>query len=180
MVRRARAGEAEVISAISAAAGERFRSIDDPRVSARADDPPFAAGDATDLWVAEDGDAVVGFAAVDVVDGCAHVEEVSVHPEHEGRGHGSALLDEVARWAAAEGLAGVTLTTYRDVPWNRPFYERRGFRVLADDELTPGLRALVEHEATIGLDPALRVVMRRERPGAAAPAPPPRRDPGRG
>jgi len=180
VVRRARAGDGEAIRAVGAAAGERFRAIDDPSIAARADDPPFSAEGAAHVWVAEDGGAVVGFIAVDVVDRCAHVEELSVHPDHEGRGHGSALLDEVARWAADEGLAGVTLTTYRDVQWNRPFYERRGFRVLADDELTPGLRQVVAHEATIGLDPDLRVVMRRERPGAAAPDRPRRRGRGRG
>ncbi len=160
MVRPARLDDAAAIRAVGAAAGERFRSVDDARIAERADDPPFDPGDATQVWVVDDGGEIVGFIAVDVVDGCAHVEEVSVHPDHEGRGHGTALLDAVAGWAAAEGLAGVTLTTYRDVPWNRPFYERRGYRVLADDERTPGLCELVAHEATLGLDPERRVVMR--------------------
>ena len=163
MIRRARPDDLTAVQAVGAAAGERFRAIDDPRIAERADDPPFD-GDLTHAWVAEVDGAVVGFVAVEVVDGCAHVEEVSVHPAHEGRGYGSALLDEVARWAATESLAAVTLTTFRDVPWNRPFYERRGFRVLADDELGDGLRQLRDLEATLGLDPSLRVVMRRELP----------------
>ena len=155
------------MQAVSAAVGERFRSIDEPSIAERADDPPFAPRDDTLVWVADVDGEVAGFVAVERVDGGAHVEEVSVRPDHDGRGLGSALLDEVARWAAAEGLGAVTLTTYRDVPWNRPFYERRGFRVLAEDELTDGLRRLRNDEATLGLDPALRVVMRRELPGHA-------------
>lgn len=167
MLRRARPHDVDAIRAVGVAAGERFRALDDPRVAERADDPPFEPGDGTRLWVATDGYEVVGFVAVEVVGRGAHVEEVSVHPDHGGRGHGTALLDEVARWAALEGLDAITLTTFVDVPWNRPFYERRGFRVLGEHELTPELRDVRDHEATLGLDPAIRVVMRRELPGGA-------------
>jgi hypothetical protein len=64
--------------------------------------------------------------------------------------------------AADRDLALVTLTTFRDVPWNRPFYERRGFEVIGEEALTPALRARreAEHEE-LGLDRDLRVVMRR-------------------
>jgi ribosomal protein S18 acetylase RimI-like enzyme len=160
-VRPALAAEVELVRAIGIAAGERFRSDPDPRISARADDraheiAELAAAVAEGrLLVAVDdrsGD-VAGFLLVEVVDGHAHVGEVSVHPEHEGRGLASALL------AALEDP--VTLTTFRDVAWNRPFYERRGFRVLDDAELTGELRAVVAHEATLGLDPSIRVVMVR-------------------
>ena len=67
-----------------------------------------------------------------------------------------------AAGAAGEGMAAMTLTTFADVAWNRPFYERRGWRVLGDEELTPGLVARVADEAAHGLDPSLRVVMRRD------------------
>ena len=114
------------------------------------------------VWVAEVGGAVAGFLVAEVLDGCADVEEVSVRPEAEGRGLGSALLEAAADWARTEGLDGVTLTTFRDVPWNAPFYERRGFRVLAEDDLTDGLVARRAEEAAAGLDPDLRVVMQRD------------------
>jgi hypothetical protein len=38
------------------------------------------------------------------------------------------------------------LTIYVDVPWNGPYYERLGFRYLAANEETPGLRAVRERE----------------------------------
>jgi hypothetical protein len=56
----------------------------------------------------------------------------------------------------------VTLTTFRDVPWNRPWYERLGFRVLGEDELGPELRARRDEEEHLGLPAALRVCMRRD------------------
>jgi hypothetical protein len=44
----------------------------------------------------------------------------------------------------------VTLTTFRDVPWNAPFYRRLGFEVV--DELPSGLAAIRAHEAMAGDD----------------------------
>ena len=116
----------------------------------------------------DDDDRPVGYVVVDVVDGCAHVEQLSVAPPHQGRGHARALLGEVERWAAAADLAALTLTTFAAVPWNRPLYEHLGFGVLDDGQVPPGLRALRRAEAAAGLDPGSRVCMRR-----ALPRPPP-------
>jgi GNAT superfamily N-acetyltransferase len=113
-------------------------------------------------WVALDpAGEVVGYVVVDVVDGNAHVEQLSVAPSHQGAGYGRALIDRVAAWAAAGGRPALTLTTFRDVPWNAPLYRHLGFRDLDEAEIGPGLAALREHEATLGLDPALRTCMRR-------------------
>ncbi len=113
-------------------------------------------------WVATDQeDHVVGYVVVEVVDGCAHIEQVSVEPGHQGQGLGRALIYEVESWAAARGIEALTLTTFGEVSWNRPLYEHLGFRVLGKDELSPGLRALRNDEATHGLDPELRVCMRK-------------------
>ncbi len=98
---------------------------------------------------------------VDLVDGCAHVEQLTVHPEEQGAGVGRALLEQVREWAVDTGRPAITLTTFRDVPWNRPLYEHLGFRVLAQDEIGPELRAVRDHESATGLDPATRVCMRR-------------------
>ena len=92
----------------------------------------------------------VGFLRLEVVDGLAHVEQPAVLPAATGRGTGSALLASAADWARGEGFAALTLTTFRDVPWNGPFYRRRGFRELA--EPGPRLRAVRAAEAAAGLD----------------------------
>ncbi len=107
------------------------------------------------------GDPPVGFASVEVVDGSAHLWQLSVLPAAAGRGVGTALLDAVCGWAAKQGYAAVTLTTFRDVSWNGPFYRRRGFREL--DQLTPGLAAIRAHEKAIGDDSfGARIAMRRD------------------
>lgn len=107
------------------------------------------------------GDPPVGFASVEVVDGVAHLWQLSVRPVAARRGLGTALVEAVCDWALGQGYDAVTLTTYRDVPWNGPFYRRLGFWDL--DDLTPGLQAVREHEKAIG-DDALgaRVAMRRD------------------
>ncbi|MBD3785024.1 MAG: GNAT family N-acetyltransferase [Micrococcales bacterium] len=59
--------------------------------------PPAATGaeraaEAGFLLVAVDGDQVVGFAHVLDLGGPWHLEQLSVDPAHQGRGHGTALL----------------------------------------------------------------------------------------
>jgi GNAT superfamily N-acetyltransferase len=147
---------------IEVVAGRAFVHVGMPEI---ASDEPLplealeayrAAGRA---WVVEVEGTVVGYVLVDVVDGQAHVEQVSVDPAFAGRRLGRALLDHVAGWARARGDAAVTLTTFREVPWNAPYYERCGYRRLAEDERGPELVALMAEEAVHGLDPADRVAM---------------------
>jgi len=120
------------------------------------------------LWVALSGDRPVGFALVEILEpNAAHLEEIDVHPDHGRRGLGTRLVRHVCRWAEARGLGAVTLTTFRDVPWNMPFYARLGFEEVAWAALTPALREVLEDEARRGLDTARRVVMRWPSPVAA-------------
>ena len=82
------------------------------------------------LWVALSPSSrgePVGFALVELTDAGAHLEEMDVHPSHGRRGVGSALVRAVCAWAKTRGLREVTLTTYRDIPWNAPLYARLGF-----------------------------------------------------
>jgi GNAT superfamily N-acetyltransferase len=113
------------------------------------------------LWIALDDDAPVGFAHVEILEpGSAHLEEIDIHPDHGRRGLGTRLVHAVCDWAAGKRYSSVTLSTFRDVPWNMPFYARLGFEVIPPEALSPALRAVVEDEASRGLDPHARVVMR--------------------
>lgn len=69
--------------------------------------------------------------------------------------------DRGRAWVAQHDLPALTLTTYRDVPWNAPYYERLGFQVLTEVEMTAGLRSIRAHEAACGLARWPRVTMRR-------------------
>jgi len=114
------------------------------------------------LWVALADDVPVGFAHIEVLEpAVAHLEEIDVHPQHGRRGLGATLVRAVCAWAIAAGYQSVTLTTFRDVPWNMPFYARLGFDVIPSEALSPALRSVVEDEIRRGLDPARRVAMRR-------------------
>jgi GNAT superfamily N-acetyltransferase len=103
------------------------------------------------------GDPPIAFAYVAKVDDHLHVEQIAVRPEHTRRGVGLALMAAVIERA---GAWGVTLTTFRDVPWNAPWYARQGFVELHQ----PGreLAALIERERQAGLtDLGRRVAMYR-------------------
>lgn len=114
------------------------------------------------LWVVDEGAGPVGYLMVDLVDGNAHIEQISVLESSARRGLGRMLIEHTAGWAASRGYPALTLTTFRDVPWNAPFYRRAGFRDLPVAEETPGLRALRAHEASLGLDRCgPRLCMRR-------------------
>jgi GNAT superfamily N-acetyltransferase len=130
------------------------------------DTTPFeefqAAREAGLLWVVLSPQLhPVGFALVEREGTWLHLEEIDVHPLHGRRGIGAALVENVCAWARACGYTQITLTTYRDIPWNAPFYARLGFEILGEDKLTPELRARVEDEAVRGLDMNRRVVMRK-------------------
>ena len=134
-----------------------------------ADDEPLPAGALEAYrrsglaWVAVDrDDLAMAYLIAEFVDGALHVEQVSVHPGWARRGVGRLLLQRAGRHAAAAGAPALTLTTFADVPWNGPYYQRCGFRVLDESEWTPGLRAIREREAAHGLDRWPRVCMRRD------------------
>jgi GNAT superfamily N-acetyltransferase len=156
------------LQAIQLAAGGTFREIG---MNAVAESPPLPAEslsgyrNAGRAWVAaDDHDEPVGFVVADVVDGCAHIDQVSVHPAHAHQRIGAALLDHVENWAARHGLPALTLITFRGVPWNAPYYERLGFRELTAAEVTPGLAALAAAAARGSGDRSVRVCMRRDVP----------------
>lgn len=114
------------------------------------------------LWVALFRDRPVGFAHVTLLEpGAAHLAEIDVHPEHGRRGLGRRLVEQVCRWAERQGYVAVTLTTFRDVAWNMPFYSRVGFEEVPWAACTPALRSVLQDEARRGLDPTRRVAMTR-------------------
>ncbi|HEX6620132.1 MAG TPA: GNAT family N-acetyltransferase [Solirubrobacteraceae bacterium] len=164
-IRPPRRDELEALVAIERDAGALFATVgmleiaqDDPGSGAELE--PFRAGG--HAWVAVDADdRPIAYLISSVVDGCAHIEQVSVAPAHARRGLGAALIDHLAAVAAAEGRPALTLTSFRDVPWNAPYYKRLGFRAVAPDDQGPELAALVADEAERIPGDAPRVAMRR-------------------
>jgi GNAT superfamily N-acetyltransferase len=115
------------------------------------------------LWVAVDEtDRPVGFALASIVGDNAHLDELDVHPAHGRRGLGTALVNAVYDWARTSGYRAITLTTLRHIPWNAPWYQQLGFRVLAENELGEALHDLLQAEIQRGLPAEQRVALRRE------------------
>ncbi len=169
IVRAPTAEDVPAVQGVARAAGEMFRSHPVPSIAACADHTPMPETALTELvddgraWVVSVDNEIVGFLAVRVFEGAAHIEEVSVDPRHGRRGYATQLLDQAASWSRASGLPALTLTTFRNVPWNRPFYERRGYRVLGDEEMGSAFRdLLIDEDERYGLPRELRVVMRRD------------------
>jgi GNAT superfamily N-acetyltransferase len=164
-IRPARPDELEALRRLEIAAGAPFRDLG---MDAVADDAPPSAvvlGGALErggLWVIEEDGAPAAYLLDDVVDGEAHLEQVSVHPSHARRGLGARLVEHLVDRARAAGHRAVTLTTFTDVPWNGPYYARLGFRTLGADKLGPGLAAIREAEIARGLDRWPRTAMCRD------------------
>lgn len=155
----------ERLREIEVDAGARFRSVG---LDAVADDgPPDHASLAAHiasrtLWVAQlESGLVVGYAAASIVDGEGHLDQVSLIEAAAGHGIGRQLVERVGAWARSLGMHAVTLTTFRDVAWNGPYYERLGFSIVEEAECGPELLALRVRERTSWLEIMPRVAMRK-------------------
>jgi GNAT superfamily N-acetyltransferase len=165
VIRGAQAEDLPLLPKVEVAAGAVFRDLG---MHAVANSTPPTLGElqtwqeADGLLVSVDGDDLpVAYLKIGPIDDYGHIEQVSVHPSHARRGIGRRLIDAADGWAEQRDLAGLTLTTFTEVPWNGPYYQRLGFRVLADEEMTDGLRRIRADEAACGLDRWPRVAMLR-------------------
>jgi GNAT superfamily N-acetyltransferase len=164
-IRPPRRDELEALRSLERDAGRVFAAIGMPRIAA--DEPlPVAELEAFRAsgraWVAVDArDRPIAYLLSSVVDGCAHIDQVSVASAHARRGVGAALIEHLAAAARREGRPALTLTTFRDVPWNAPYYERLGFVTVPEADQGPELAALVSRDAATIPGDAPRVAMRR-------------------
>ncbi len=132
-IRPVRSNELMLLPALEAAADTMFEPFDQGRFPGPGSPEDFDAA----LVVLVAGVPPVGLCRIDPLGEGAHLEQLSVHPEHGRHGIGRALLRAGVEWTASHGYRELTLTTFRDVPWNGPFYASEGFVELgpADDWL---------------------------------------------
>lgn len=116
-------------------------------------------GDA--FFAIDDAGEPIGFATMDVVDGSAYLDQLSVRRAAMKRGVGSALIEAAMGWARARFDDGLWLNTYGHLSWNRPFYERRGFHVVEESAWRPEMRAIIAEQRACLPRPEQRVVMHR-------------------
>lgn len=168
-VRRARAEDLPLLAAIERSAGERFRgthmewAAESPPIHLDELEPALARGE---LWIADDAGTPVGFLLAYPLDDALFIREMSVRVDHQGRGHGRRLMEAATAQARAAASRALTLTTDEIIAWNRPLYERLGFRMMDEAETSPGLAARLVDERGHMPASARRV---RDAPGSLTP-----------
>lgn len=120
-----------------------------------------AAIDPGHLIVARYKGDPVGFAMTSIREKTLYLDQISVDPKHSRKGLGAALIAQVRKDAVRRGLGSVTLSTFRDVPWNGPYYHRLGFRELPRWRMRRWMREIEAAQAENGLDVTRRCFMVR-------------------
>ena len=103
---------------------------------------------------------VLGFALTRPLDGLLLLDNISTSTRCRGRGIGKRLLDAVLQEATTECYPAVALTTFRELPWNGPWFRKFGFEPMPDDLIGQALRALIKHRSGY-LDPRTRETLWR-------------------
>ncbi|OXJ09415.1 GNAT family N-acetyltransferase [Burkholderia sp. HI2500] len=167
LIRPATREDAAAMAAVEVAAAQRFREIGMTHI-AEAEPTDTAAVlvriDGGRAYVAVDAHGTcVGFAFYRLLDAQRlYLEELDVAPSHAGQRIGARLIEQVTARAAQEGIAEVVLSTFRDAPWNAPYYARLGFSIVDAAALDDTLRAIRAHHVSLGLDETQRVFMRAD------------------
>jgi GNAT superfamily N-acetyltransferase len=165
MIRAARPDEIALLPQIENAADERYARVGLRQVIAM---PPASIASLEQgrrdgrLWVAVSPlNRAAGFALMKFPGGTAWLDQLSVLDRWQGRGLGAALIDRTARRARELGHDTLYLSTYLGVPWNAPFYERRGFSSVPRSAWSPALRRQFLSETSHGHLPWRRTIMQR-------------------
>jgi mycothiol synthase len=103
------------------------------RVSQQKAVEAVCAAEDTNVWVAIDGDSIVGFVAVKIHkdDNMGEIYMVAVEPDSQGRGIGSALVEFALAWMKEVGMSIAMVETGGD-PGHaaaRHTYEKVGFEL---------------------------------------------------
>ena len=138
-------------------------------MSGIADAPPMSLAfverksAAQELIVAVNAEGTcVGFVMFEPQPARIYIQELDVLTSHAGRRIGAALIEQVAQLARSRQIMQLVLSTYREVPWNAPYYRRLGFRDIDEAELDVALRARRDAHIARGLDESKRIFMRRD------------------
>jgi len=154
VIRRGRVADLPSLDAIEQSGAETFTVFGEPLADGSPPGPPDQWAKALDaglLWVAEDpASGVIGFVAGEITDDGLYIEEVDVVMERQQQGHGRRLMQAAIGWARAQRLPAVTLTTFRHIPFNAPFYASMGFVPL--EAPTPHLAATLADEVARGFE----------------------------
>lgn len=109
-------------------------------------------------FVTEIDGRVAGFIMGEMKDGGAYLHELDVAREAQQRLLGRRLIGRFIQEAGYKGATCIYLSTFRDPPWNAPFYRKLGFTDMASNHRLPWMTAMEEEQAKF-LDLSTRVFM---------------------
>lgn len=109
--------------------------------------------------VAHVGERMAGFIAAEPFSRELHIWEMDVDPRFMRRGIGSGLVRAGQIDARNAGFKALTLTTFRDLAWNAPFYARLGFEEVTALDAHPRLAGELANEADDGMPAERRCAM---------------------
>jgi GNAT superfamily N-acetyltransferase len=162
-IRAAEIDDGDILPALENAAGMVFRTI--PALAHLVDGEDLPVARYKELiskrasWVAVDsGSSLVAFLCGETERNVLHLWELGVLPAVQRRGLGRALVNHAIEFAKQESCKAITLTTFREVPWNAPFYESMGFKIV-DLDKHERLSAILRKETKRGLEIELRCAM---------------------
>jgi GNAT superfamily N-acetyltransferase len=164
-VRIAQETDAEALPDIEQSAGEAYRQIaelawivDDDNQTVERHRELIAK---STCWVAvEHDDRPVAFLSAEIQDETLHIWELDVRLDRQRLGIGRALLETAIADARGRGLVALSLTTFRDVIWNAPFYQKLGFQMLDEVQAGERLRQVLRREGKHGMPARRRCAMR--------------------
>lgn len=105
------------------------------------------------------GEAMAGFLVAQPFSRELHIWEMDVAPAFQRRGIGAGLVRAAQIDARNTGLRAITLTTFRDLAWNAPFYTRLGFEEVTALDAHPRLAGELANEIDDGLPADRRCAM---------------------
>ena len=105
-------------------------------------------------------DKPIGFALCRQFDNILYLDQLSIDPAHGRKGLGTRLVDYVMLLAEERSVKTVALSTFRELKWNGPFYERLGFREIPRKKMTPWMLDIETAQAET-LDITQRCFMKR-------------------
>jgi GNAT superfamily N-acetyltransferase len=105
------------------------------------------------------GEAVAGFLVAEPFRRELHIWEMDVAPAFQRRGIGAGLVRAAQIDARNTGFKALTLTTFRDVAWNAPFYARLGFEEVTAIDAHLRLAGELANDADDGLPADRRCAM---------------------
>lgn len=174
-IRLASADELHKVAPLEQAAAELFRTIG---MDAVADDAPVSesellqAVEGQRLWVAVEYGVLKAYLLGDFLPQSLHIDQVTVHPDAARRGLGALMIESVSADPRSKERGLITLTSFANVPWNAPYYERIGFLDIAEENWPEGVAEKFAAEQRDGLAAWPRVVMQRVIPAEPGAHPP--------